>query len=106
MIVTREQLVKKLASETGFYQKDLRLVFDILGDVMLDYFNEATEDEDILVQLFLGCKVGCSIVPERTRVNPKTREVVTCKPTVKPKAQFSINFRQAIQENYDKKMEE
>ena len=62
----------------------------------------ACEDEDILVQLFLFFKVGCSIVPERTRVNPKTREVVTCKPTVKPKAQFSINFRQAIQENYDK----
>lgn len=106
MTVTREQLVKKLASETGFYQKDLRLVFDTLGDVMLEYFNKATEDDDILVQLFSGCKVGCSIVPERTRVNPRTQEKVICKPTVKPKAQFSMNFRRAIQENYDEKMGE
>ena len=58
MIVTREQLVKKLASETGFYQKDLRLVFDTLGDVMLDYFNEDTEDEDILVNCFWVAKLA------------------------------------------------
>lgn len=104
MVITREQLIRKLAEETGFYQKDMRVVFDILGDVMLEYFNQATEEESVAVQLFEGCKVGCSIVPQRERIHPSTRELITCKPTVKPNAKFSINFRETIQNNYDKKM--
>ena len=104
MLVTREQLIKKLASETGFYQKDMRVVFDVLGDVMLEYFNQATEEESVAVQLFEGCKVGCKIVPERVRVKPDTREQIICKPTIKPNAKFSVNFRETIQKNYDKKM--
>lgn len=104
MVITREQLIRKLAEETGFWQKDMRVVFDVLGDVMLEYFNMATEEEDVAVQLFEGCKVGCSIMPLRERIHPLTREVITCKPTVKPNAKFSVNFRNTIQDNYDKKM--
>lgn len=104
MVITREQLIRKLAEETGFWQKDMRIVFDKLGDVMLEYFNMATEEENIFVQVFEGCKIGCNIIPERTRIHPTTREEITCKPTVKPAAKFSVNFRNTIQENYDKKM--
>ena len=89
MLVTREQLIRKLAEETGFYQKDMRVVFETLGRVMLDYFNQATEDENVAVQLFEGCKIGCKIVPERIRIQPSTRQQVVCKPTVKPNAKFS-----------------
>ena len=104
MVVTREQLIRKLAEETGFYQKDMRVVFDVLGDVVLDYFNQATEEESVAIQVFEGCKVGCKIVPERTRIKPSTREEIVCKPTVKPSAKFSVNFRDTIQKNYDEKM--
>jgi nucleoid DNA-binding protein len=104
MLVTREQLIKRLAEETGFWQKDIRSVLQCLDTLMPEYFNMATEDDDVSIQLFEGCKVGCSIVPERVRVQPKTREEIVCKPTVKPRAKFSINFRQTIQQNYDEKM--
>lgn len=104
MLITREQLVKKLAEETGFWQKDMRVVFNVLGDVVMDYFNQATEDEDVAIQLFEGCKLKVKVVPERTRIKPDTREEIVCKPTVKPSAKFSIRFRELIQQNYNKKM--
>ena len=103
MLITREKMVKRLAEETGFWQKDIRTVLQCLDELMPEYFNMATEDEDVSIQLFEGCKVGCKIVPTRERIKPDTREVIICKPTVKPKAKFSENFRQTIQQNYDKK---
>ena len=106
MLVTREQLVKKLASETGFWQKDIRAVLDSLNTVVLECFNEATEGEDVNIQVCEGIKVGCKIVKERERINPKTRQSVICKPTMKPFCKFSVNFRQTIQQQYDNKMEE
>ena len=104
MLVTREQLVKKIAEETGFWQKDIRLVLQCLSDIVPQYLNMATEEDDVSIQLFEGCKIGCKIVPTRERIKPDTREKVVCKPTVKPRAKFSDVFRQLIQENYDKKM--
>lgn len=104
MLVTREQLIRKLAEETGFWQKDMRTVFGVLDKVIMDCFAQATEDESVTVQLFEGCKIGCKIVPERIRVKPDTQEKVVCKPTVKPNAKFSVRFRELIQQNYDKKM--
>lgn len=104
MLVTREQLVKRLAEETGFWQKDIRVVLQCLDELIPEYFNMATEEEDVKIQLFEGCKIGCKIVPTRERTKPDTREKVICKPTVKPRAIFSVNFRQAIQQNYDKKV--
>lgn len=106
MIITREQLVKRLAEETGFWQKDIRVVLQSLDELIPEYFNMVTEEEDVNIQLFTGCKVGCKIVPTRERVKPDTREKVVCKPTVKPRAKFSVDFRQAIQKNYDNKMGE
>ena len=104
MVITREQLIKKLAEETGFWQKDMRTVFSVLDKVIMDCFAQATEDEPVAVQLFEGCKIGCKIVPERIRVKPDTQEKVVCKPTVKPNAKFSDRFRELIQQNYDNKM--
>ena len=101
MLITREMLIKRLAEKSGFYQKDIKHVLHSLDDVVLDCFNEVTDEEDISIQLITGCKIGCSIVPLRVRVNPKTQETIICQPTCKPNAKFSQEFRIKIQEQYE-----
>lgn len=103
MLITREKLIKRLAEKSGFYQKDIKHVLHSLDDVVLDCFNEVTDEEDISIQLITGCKIGCSIVPLRERVNPKTQETIVCQPTCKPNAKFSQEFRIKIQEQYETK---
>lgn len=103
MTVTREQLVKKLAQKSGFWQKDIRDLFKCLDEVILEYFAEATENEDVSIQLVSGIKIGCSIIPERERKNPRTQQNITCKPCCKPKSKFSVDFRHVIQQNYEEK---
>ena len=103
MLITREMLVKKLSIKSGFRQKDIKKVLQSLDSVVLDCFEEVTDEEEILVQLIKGCKIGCSVVPLRERVNPKTQETIVCQPTCKPNAKFSEDFRIKIQEQYEAK---
>lgn len=103
MVVTREMLIRKLAEKSGYYQKDIRILLQHLDEVVSECFSEVTAAEDVMIQLVQGIKVGCSIVPERSRKNPKTQEDIVCKPTCKPKARFSEDFRLVIQNQYEDK---
>ena len=103
MIINREQLIKRLAEKSGFYQKDIKNVFQALDEVILECFDEVTDSEDIMVQLVTGIKIGCSVVPPRDRVDPRTYEPIVVGETVKPKTRFSEDFRRIIQERYNKK---
>lgn len=103
MTVTREQIIKKLADKSGYYQRDIRTLLHHLDEVVLDCFNEVTDDEEVAIQLVQGIKCGCKIVPERARKNPKTGEDIVCSPTNKPFVKFSQDFRKMIQNQYDSK---
>jgi len=103
MNITREELMKRLSKKSGFFKKDLTTVFKALDDVIFDCFAEATDDEEVMVQIVKGIKVGCSIQPERQRKDPRTQEDIICKPCCKPKTRYSEDFRKAIQENYEAK---
>jgi nucleoid DNA-binding protein len=103
MVITREMLIKKLSEKSGYYQKDVRNLLQCLDEVVYECFDEVTSDEDIMIQLVKGIKVGCSIKPERTRKDPRTQEDIVCKPTCKPKARFSEDFRLVIQKQYEDK---
>ena len=101
MVITREMLIKKLSDASGYYQKDIRTLLQTLDEVVIESFNDVTDNEDVSVQLVKGIKCGCKIIPERTRKDPRTQEDIICKATVKPFAKFSDDFREMIQEQYD-----
>lgn len=103
MVITREMIIKKLSDTSGYYQKDIRTLLQNLDEVVLEYFNNVTEDEDVSVQLVKGIKCGCKVVPKRTRKDPRTQEDIICEATVKPFAKFSDDFRVVIQNQYDTK---
>lgn len=103
MLITREALIKRLSEKSGYWQKDIRILLHCLDEVVLECFEEVTDDEDISIQLIQGMKCGCYVVPSRERVDPRTREPITCAPTVKPNVKFSQDFRKQIQDNYDMK---
>lgn len=103
MNVTREDLVRRLSEESGYFQKDVRQVLKSLDKVVLDCFAEVDDDEEVVIQLVEGLKTGIKIVPRRERVNPKNGESIVCKETAKPFARWSTLFRQKIQQNYENK---
>lgn len=101
MVITREMIIKRLSDKSGYYQKDIRVLLQSLDEVVFECFGEVTDDEEIMIQIAQGIKVGCSIQPERARKDPRTQEDIICKPTCKPKSKFSEEFRKAIQSQYE-----
>lgn len=103
MLITREMLIKRLSEESGYWQKDIRAVLQCLDDVVLEYFGEITDDEDISIQLVQGVKISAHVVPKRDRVDPRNGNPIVCKETVKPSCKFSEDFRKVIQNQYESK---
>jgi nucleoid DNA-binding protein len=101
MIVTQEMLVKQLSEKSGYYQKDVRTLLHCLNDVVLEYFDAVTDEEDISIQLVQGVKIGCKVMPERTRKDPRDQSDIICVAQTKPFAKFSQNFRDIIQKQYE-----
>lgn len=101
MLITREMLIKQLSDDSGYYQKDIRAVLQSLDRVILQCFDNVTEEEEVSVQLVKGIKCGCKVMPKRTRKDPRSQEDIVCDATVKPFAKFSDDFRLVIQEQYD-----
>ena len=106
MVVTKDAMARDIAERSGYYLKDVRVVLAVMDDLVKEYFAQVTDDEEVMIQLTQGIKVGCSVVPERQRKNPKTQEDIICAPTVKPKTVFSQDFRALIQQQYDEKKAE
>lgn len=96
-------IVKRLSEKSGYWQKDVRSLLQCMDEVILEYFGDVTEDEDITVQLVRGVRLKCTVVPKRNRRDPRTQEDIIVKPTVKPACKFSGDFRKQIQDNYDTK---
>ena len=92
-----------IIKESNYWQKDIRVLLQALDEVVFEYFNDVTDDEEISVQLVKGIKCGCKIMPERARKDPRTQDDIVCAATVKPFAKFSEDFRKSIQEQYDLK---
>ena len=97
MVITKDQLARSLAEKTEYYLKDVKNLLSAMDEVVKEYFAEVTDDEEVMIQVTQGIKVGCSVQPERARRNPQTQEDIICAPTVKPKARFSSEFRNLIQ---------
>ena len=103
MVITREMMVKRLSEKSGYYQKDVRNLLQCMDEVVFESLNDATIDDDIQVQIVTGIKLGCKIVGERERVDPRTQLPIIVGETTKPFVKFSQDFRLRLQEAYDTK---
>ena len=103
MVITREMMVKKLSEKSGYYQKDVRTLLQCMDEVVFEVLNDATIEDEVQVQMVTGIKLGCKIVGERERVDPRTQQPIVVGETTKPFAKFSQDFRFRLQEAYDAK---
>ena len=103
MNITREMIIKRLSDKSGYWQKDIRVLLKCLDDVVFECFGEVDDNEEVTIQLVEGIKCGCKVVESRERVDPRDQKPIVVPATVKPFAKFSVNFRNAIQEQYESK---
>lgn len=103
MTITREEMVKRLSERSGYYMKDVRHLLQCMDDVIFEIMCEATLDDEIQMQLATGIKLGCKVVGERDRVDPRTQLPITVGETTRPFVKFSQDFKLKLQEQYNNK---
>ena len=103
MTITKDIMARALAEKTGYYLKDIRTLLAAQDEFVKESFCEVTDDEDVVIQLVEGIKVGFKVVPERLRKNPQNQEDIVCKPTCKPLTKISDNLRETVQKAYEER---
>ena len=106
MEITRGQLIQKVAKASDFRYDDVKIVFDVLDDVILECFGEVTDEEPIDIRLLLGLCLHGYVVPERERIDPRNRQPIVCPPTIKVSARFSELFKERIHQQYEEMVAE
>lgn len=106
MEITREQLIRKVAEKANYWQKDVRNVFNAIEDVVLECFDDIDEDNPISVRLLSFLALNGTIWGERERVDPRNRQPIVCKPSVRILGKVSDGFKSKAQERYDDKKAE
>ncbi len=103
MLITREDVIKRISVKTGYCQKDIREVLHGFDDTMFEALCEIVNEEEVSVQLLKGLKIHCVSVPERARKNPRDRSDVICPATCRVKTKVSRDLQEKLQEYYSKK---
>ena len=102
--ITREMLIRRVAEEAGYWQKDVRAVFNVLEEVILDYLSDVSkENEKVLIRLCGGIGIRGTFVNERERVDPRNRTPIVCPETIRLGTNYSEGFKKRVQEMYKEK---
>jgi hypothetical protein len=104
--ITREQIIRKVAEKSDYWQKDVRNVFNAIEDVVLECFDDIDEDNPISVRLLSFLALNGHVWGERERVDPRDRTPIICKPTVRILGKVSEGFKAKTQAKYDEKKAE
>lgn len=65
MIVTRDELIKKIAKKENINVSTVRQILDALEDTAFDCFSHTTPTENVIVKLMNGVNMECTFIPER-----------------------------------------
>lgn len=103
MLITREMIVRELSERTGFYQRDVRILLTEFDNLFEELYERVDDDEDLLIQLLRGLKVGCRVFPEKECVDPRNQQPIICRPKARPFAKWSRSFKEIVQKQYDNK---
>lgn len=117
---TREMLIKSIIEECGRKfgnirnkeKKELdilrageesnivRSIYGILERRIEELLSSADANTDISIRLFEGISIDSTFIPEKTKLNNLTGEVITAAKKIRPKANITRNYREKLTENH------
>lgn len=103
MTITREDLIRKLSSISGYYMQDIRHVLHCMDEIVIDELCKVTPEDEVAVQLIQGVKLVCEPVKERARKDPRNQNDIVCRATCKVKTRISQDLKEKMAEHYDNK---
>ena len=95
-LMTQKDVINELKKRTGYNKKDLRVVFEVLDDIIVENMNTATYDEPSEIILFRGWRLGAKRVPDREWREPRYGKLAMTPEKLIPYCKLKQSFRQRI----------
>ena len=93
--MTKAELIKNIATKTGYTQKDIKSVLDVVKDIV--YETMAKEEK---VTIFDGLSLIGTKQEECVRRNPATGENVTVPTKIVPRVKFGVEAKRCVNAAY------
>lgn len=93
---TKEMLIKKIAETCGYSTSYVRKFYNTFENTITELLSSANEKVDISLRLFEGITIDSMFVPQKTKTNNLTGEVILTSSKIKPKANITRNYKEKL----------
>lgn len=98
---TKDMLVRNIAEMCDENMSTIRNIYNLLEQNVVKLLSSATPDADVSIRLFEGITLDSIFVPEKTKMNNLTGEIITATSKIKPKANITRSYCEKLT-NYNK----
>lgn len=93
---TKDTLIKNIAKKCKVDVMTVRNIYNTLEDDIEELLSSANYRTDISIRLFEGITINSTFVPEQTKTNNLTGEVITAMSKIRPKANITRHYREKL----------
>ena len=92
----QKDIISEIKLRTGYNKKDIRVVFEVLDDIIVENMNMATYDEPSEMILFHGWRLGARRLPDREWREPRFGGTTITPAKLIPYCKLKQSFRDRI----------
>lgn len=96
---TKDMLIRSISDMCNKDIRTVRNIYNALEETIAKLLSSATLDTNVSIRLFEGITIDSTFIPEKTKVNNLTGEVITATSKIKPKANITRNYRNKLTAN-------
>ena len=89
---TKDMLVRNIADMCDENMSTVRNIYNLLEQNVAKLLSSANADTDISIRLFEGITIDSTFIPEKTKINNLTGQVITATSKIKPKANITRSY--------------
>lgn len=92
MKVTKENLIRDIASQTNNSICDTKIFYNALEDIIFTLLSSVDENQDVCIKLFEGISLDGKYIPEKEKKNNLTGKVNIVEGRIKPKFNITRSY--------------
>jgi nucleoid DNA-binding protein len=92
VVITKNKLIRNIAKQTSQSIDEAKSFYNSLEDTIFDLLSSVNEKQNIYIKLFNGINLEGKYIPEKTKKNNLTGEVVLIESRIKPNVKITRRY--------------
>ena len=89
---TKDMLIRNIAEMCDENMSTIRNIYNLLEQNVAKLLYSADPNTNISIRLFEGITIDSTFIPEKTKINNLTGQVITATSKIKPKANITRSY--------------